>query len=178
MTPTKATHDDADHSDADRAHAPRLSSSVSVRRERRLLGALILNVVIVVLQIVFGIVAHSLGLLSDAGHNITDVAALGLSFLAVRVARRRPTSKRSFGWHRGTVLAAQANAASTLVLTVWISYEAIVRLTDPPKVEGGIVVIIALIAFAANAGAAVAVREGHGASTGPCRPQDKHRPLF
>ncbi len=109
----------------------------SADRERRLRIAIALNVVIVVGQVVFGIVAGSLGLLSDAGHNLTDVAALLLSMIAVRIARRPPTSSRSFGWHRGTILAAQANAAMILVLTVWIIYEAIRRLTDPPPVEGG-----------------------------------------
>jgi Co/Zn/Cd efflux system component len=80
-------------------------------RERRLRVAIALNVVIVVGQVVFGLVAGSLGLLSDAGHNLTDVSALVLSLIAIRIARRPPTSTRSFGWHRGTVLAAQANAA-------------------------------------------------------------------
>lgn len=135
--------------------------SRSLDRERRLRIAIGLNVAIVVGQVVFGIVAGSLGLLSDAGHNLTDVAALVLSMIAVRIARRRPTSERSFGWHRGTVLAAQANAAMILVLTVWITYEAIRRLINPPPVEGGIVVVVALVGFVANALAALVVREPH-----------------
>jgi len=137
----------------------------SERRERRLSIALGLNLVIVVLQVVLGLSANSLGLLSDAGHNLTDVAALGLSLIAVRVARRKPTLDRSFGWHRGTILAAQANAAMILILTVWIVYEAVTRLMDPPAVEGGIVLVVALVAFAVNSVAALVVREKpeHGA---------------
>ena len=131
----------------------------SKRRERRLLIALGLNAVIVVGQVIAGISAHSLGLISDAGHNLTDVAALVLSLLALRVARRSPTSSHSFGWHRGTVLAAQANAALTLVLTAWILFESIRRLIDPPHVDGGIVVVVALIAFVINGVSALAVKE-------------------
>lgn len=135
------------------------STDRSAVRERRLRIAIGLNVVIVAAQIVFGLAAGSLGLISDAGHNLTDVAALILSLIAVRVARRRPTSSRSFGWHRGTILAAQANAAMILVLTVWIVYESIRRLIDPPPVEGAIVLVVALVAFVANGVSAVVVRE-------------------
>jgi cobalt-zinc-cadmium efflux system protein len=138
-----------------------MASDLSASRARRLTIAISLNVVIVVAQVVFGIVAGSIGLISDAGHNLTDVAALALSLIAVQVARRAPTAHRSFGWHRGTILAAQANAAMILVLTVWIAYESIQRLIDPPEVEGGLVLVVALVAFVVNAGSALIVREGH-----------------
>lgn len=131
----------------------------SVSRERRLQLAIALNAAIVVGQIAFGIIAGSIGLISDAGHNLTDVAGLVLSLIAVRVARRQPTSSRSFGWHRGTILAAQANAAMILALTVWIVYESIHRLIDPPAVEGGIVLIVALVAFVVNGGSAIVIHE-------------------
>lgn len=140
---------------------PATAGSVSRDRERRLKFAIALNLVIVVGQVVFGLIAGSLGLLSDAGHNLTDVVALILSVVAIRIARRRPTANRSFGWHRGTILAAQANAASILLLTVWIFYESIHRLMDPPPVEGAIVLIIALVGFAANGASALFVRERH-----------------
>lgn len=135
--------------------------STSERRERRLTIALGLNLVIVVAQVVFGFLAHSLGLIADAGHNLTDVAAILASLLAVRWARRRPTGQRSFGYHRATILAAQANAVSILVVTLWIIYESVVRLLNPETVRGGLVVVVALIAAAANLFAALAVRESH-----------------
>jgi cobalt-zinc-cadmium efflux system protein len=137
-------------------------AATSVRRERRLTIALVLNLVIVVAQVGFGVVAHSLGLIADAGHNLTDVAAMLASLIAVRWARRRPTGQRSFGYHRATILAAQGNALSILVVTAWIIYEAIVRLIHPESVRGGLVVIVALVAAAANLFAALAVRESHG----------------
>ena len=105
---------------------------------------------IVAAQVVAGLVAHSVGLLSDAGHNLTDVAAILLSLLAVRLTRRPATTARSFGWHRSTVLAAQANAAAILVVSAVIGIEAVHRLAAPQPVRGGIVVVVALVALAAN----------------------------
>ncbi len=137
------------------------SAVLSGRRERRLLMALGLNVVIVGVQVVFGLVAHSLGLLADASHNLTDVAALGASLVAVRLARRSANSQRSFGYHRATILAAQANAASILAITVFITYEGIQRILHPESVRGGLVVIVATVAALANLLAVVAVKERH-----------------
>ncbi|HVW31072.1 MAG TPA: cation transporter, partial [Acidimicrobiia bacterium] len=77
-------------------------------RSRRLAIALVLNCVLVVAQVAYGVVAHSLGLVSDAGHNLTDVAAVLTSLIAVRWAQRAPTKARSYGFHRGTILAALA----------------------------------------------------------------------
>jgi cobalt-zinc-cadmium efflux system protein len=133
----------------------------STSRERRLRFAITLNVIIVAAQIVFGVVAGSLGLLSDAAHNLTDVAALILSLIALRIARRAPTTARSFGWHRGTILAAQTNATLILVVTVGIVVESVRRLMDPPAVQGSIMLIVALVAFVANTIAAFVVHERH-----------------
>lgn len=157
-------HGDDHHGDDH--HGPKVASggppvSVSERRERRLMVALVLNSGIVVAQVIFGFVAHSLGLLADAGHNLTDVAAIFVSLLAVRWARRRATAQHSFGYHRATILAALANAASILVVTVFIVYEGVRRVLEPEPVAGGVVVIVALFAAAANLAAVLAVRETH-----------------
>jgi cobalt-zinc-cadmium efflux system protein len=137
------------------------AAAVSKRRERRLLIAVALNSVIVVVQVVFGFIAHSLGLLADASHNLTDVAALGASIVAIRLARRRANAQRSFGYHRATILAAQANAASILAITMFIVYEGIKRILNPEPVEGGVVVVVAIIAAAANLLAVFAVKDSH-----------------
>jgi cobalt-zinc-cadmium efflux system protein len=126
-----------------------------VHRDRRLTIAIGLNAVIVVVQIVFGIVAHSLGLLADAAHNITDVAALGLSLWAVRLMRRSANAKQSFGYHRSGILAAQANATMILVATAFITYEGIRRLLHPSPVEGFLVMVVAAIALLANGASAL-----------------------
>jgi len=121
--------------------------------------ALGLNGVLVMTQLVFGLVAHSLGLLADAGHNLSDVAAVLVSLVAVQWAHRAPTAERSYGYHRGTILAALANAAMILAATALILYEGIRRLADPQPIRGGVVVAVALAAFTVNAGAALVLRE-------------------
>jgi cobalt-zinc-cadmium efflux system protein len=138
------------------------AAAVSETRERKLGIAVWLNLALVIGQIVFGIIAHSLGLIADAGHNLTDVAAVLASLVAVRLARRAATHHRSFGYHRATVLAAQANAASILVVTAWVIYEAIRRLSNTSPVNGRIVIIVALVAAAVNLTAALVLRESHG----------------
>lgn len=131
----------------------------SIRRERRLLGVLALNVTIVAGEAVAGVISGSLGLLADAAHNLTDVAGVALALVAVRWARRPPTGRRSYGYHRSTVLAAQANAALILAATALIGYEGIRRLLNPTEVDGLPVVIVATIALLANAGSAVLLRD-------------------
>lgn len=145
----------------DRGHSHEFGAAdSSAEKVRRLTIAVVLNVGMVVAQVIAAFFAHSVGLLSDAAHNLTDVAALIVALVAVRLARRTPTSARTFGWHRGTVLAAQANAASSLVVAVWITYEAITRLMHPEPVRGFIVMWVALAALLANGVAAWVV---HGA---------------
>jgi cobalt-zinc-cadmium efflux system protein len=128
-------------------------------RSRRLVIALALNLALVAGQVVFGVVAHSLGLLADAGHNLTDAAAVVIALIAVRLARRPPTSSHSYGYHRATILAALANAVVLLVVTVAILYEAVTRLLDPGPVRGGIVVLVALAAVTVNLAAALVLYE-------------------
>ncbi len=131
-------------------------------RSTRLGIALGLNVALVIAQVVFGLTAHSLGLLSDAGHNLTDVAAVITSLVAVRYGRNRaPTETRSYGYHRGTILAALANSVAILTVTVVIVFEAVHRFAHPGHVRGGVVIIVALVAVVLNAGAGLALHE-HG----------------
>jgi cobalt-zinc-cadmium efflux system protein len=130
-----------------------------VTRSSRLLIALALNAALVIGLVIFGLAAHSLGLLADAGHNLTDVAAIVISLVAVRLVRRAPNEAKSFGYHRSSILAALVNAAMILALTAFIAYEAINRLANPQPVRGGLVVIVALVAFALNASAALVLRE-------------------
>lgn len=112
-------------------------------------------------QVGFGLAADSLGLLADASHNLSDVAAVVVSLVAVQWARRAPTAERSYGYHRGTILAALANAALILAVTAFILYEGVRRLGESPPVQGGLVVAVALAGFAINAGSALVLRE-HG----------------
>lgn len=131
-------------------------------RTRRLVVALAINVALVVAQVVAGALAHSTGLLSDAGHNLSDAAGVVLSLLAVRFALRPRTPARSFGNARATILAALMNAALLAVVTVLIMVEAVRRLVHPVGVEGSIVVPVAAAAIVANLAAALVLRDrGH-----------------
>jgi cobalt-zinc-cadmium efflux system protein len=131
-------------------------------RTRRLLIALGLNIVLAAAQLAGGLVAHSTGLLSDAGHNITDVAGVAMSLLAVRWASRPRNPSHSFGYHRGPILAALGNAAVIAVITVAIVAQSVARLVHPHAVHGGLVVAVAAVAFVTNGFAALMLRERHG----------------
>ena len=133
---------------------------IRAHRERRLRLALGLNLGLVVVQVAFGLAAHSVGLLADAGHNLVDVAAVLLTLIAVRLTARRRTAERSFGYHRSTVLAALANATLVLGVTVAIAIEGIRRLVHPSGVHGATVVAVALAGVVANLVAAIAVYDG------------------
>jgi cobalt-zinc-cadmium efflux system protein len=126
-------------------------------RSGRLVVALALNGVLVAGQVVAGIAARSTGLFADAGHNLTDVVAIGISLLAVRWAMRPRSEARSFGNHRGTILAALVNAAILAVVTAAIVAESIDRLVSPVHVDGGVVVVTAAVAVVANGIAAAVV---------------------
>ncbi len=129
-------------------------------RTRRLTVSLLLNTGLVVVQVAFGLVAHSTGLLADAGHNLADVGALILSLVAVRLALRPPSAERSFGNHRATILAALANASLIAVVTVLIVIDSIHRLGHPEPVRAGVVVIVAAVGLLVNGLAALILRDG------------------
>jgi cobalt-zinc-cadmium efflux system protein len=129
-------------------------------RTRRLTLSLILTIGLVVVQIGFATLAHSTGLLADAGHNLSDVGALVLSLVAVRMVLRPPSAQRSFGNHRATILAALANASLIAVVTVLIVIDSIHRLGHPEPVRAGIVVVVASFGLVVNGAAALILRDG------------------
>lgn len=129
-------------------------------RTSRLAVALAVNGVLVAGQVVAGVIGHSTGLLADAGHNLADVAGLGISLLAVRWAMRPRSEARTFGNHRGTILAALVNASALAVVTVAVAAESVYRLVHPVHVDAGIVVAVAAAALVANALSALVVHEG------------------
>jgi cobalt-zinc-cadmium efflux system protein len=129
-------------------------------RTRRLAVSLALNVGLVIVQIGFGVVAHSTGLLADAGHNLSDVGALALSLVAVRLVLRPPSAARSFGNHRATILAALANAALIAVVTVLIVIGSVHRLGQPEHVRAGLVIVVASLGLVINGVAALVLRDG------------------
>jgi cobalt-zinc-cadmium efflux system protein len=119
-----------------------------------------LNVGIVVLQLGLGLLANSLALLADASHNLSDVLGLLLAWCAAVLCRRAPTSSRTYGWRRSSILAALANAIFLMFVTGGIAWEAIRRLSDPSPVAGGVVIVAAAIAAVVNGGAALLFLKG------------------
>ncbi len=97
--------------------------------------ALACTLVYILLLVFAGVRAHSLALLSEAGHNVSDFFALGLSWVAAYLSERPPTSTKTFGWRRAGVLAAFMNAASLIVIAVLIFYSAVQRLSHPEPVQ-------------------------------------------
>src|SRR6185295_16981751 len=131
------------------------SHGVSADADRRYLTiALLLIVGFMVFEVVAGIVAHSLALLSDAGHMLTDAGALVLSLVVIRLVQRPTGDSLTYGMRRAEVLSGQANGAVLLVLGVLVTYEAIWRLVEPPHVAGPLVTIVAAVGVAVNIAAA------------------------
>ena len=103
-----------------------------------------------VIEVVGGLLTGSLALLADAGHMLTDVAALGLSAFAMRMAARPSTPEKSYGYHRAEILAAVTNAVVLLLLAIWILYEAYRRVFEPSHVLAFPMLLMGLIGLAVN----------------------------
>jgi cobalt-zinc-cadmium efflux system protein len=116
----------------------------------RLSSSLILNVLLAVGLVVAGRIAHSTGLLADAGHNLTDAMAIVLALVASFMAQRPPSPRRSFGSQRSTILAALANGIVLVAVTVSIVVVSVARLIHPTQVRGGIVIVAASASLLVN----------------------------
>ncbi len=145
-TSTHDNHDDHDHAEGAHSHAAAVTSD----NERRIRLVFLMTVGYAGVQAVGGWFSGSLALIADAGHMVSDAAALLLALIAYRVARRAPDMARTYGFHRVRVLAAMANGASLLLLVVWITWEAIKRLSSPSEVLAGPMLIVASIGLLVN----------------------------
>lgn len=127
------------------------SHEVSVDADRRYLTiALVLLAAFMAVEVVAGILARSLALLSDAAHMLTDVGAIALSLLVIKFVRRPGGEALTYGRRRAEVLSGQANGAVLLVLGVLVTYESIVRLITPPDVAGVTVTVVAAVGVVVN----------------------------
>lgn len=118
--------------------------------QRILKFSLLLTFLYILATFVFGVRAHSLALISEAGHNVSDFAALGLSFVAVWLQGRPASESRSFGYQRAGVLAGFVNALSLLVLALWIAVDAVLRLLHPVPVEPRLMMLVAAAGVVMN----------------------------
>ncbi len=117
---------------------------------RRLILSIIVTVAFVVGEAIAGYFAHSLALLSDAGHNFSDALALVFSWYGIWIARKPSTAKRTFGHHRVGILAALVNSVSLVLIALLIFWEAISRLRHPQPVRSAPMIVVALVAVSMN----------------------------
>jgi len=125
------------------------------RGRRALTLTLGLTAVFTIVEIVGGLLTDSLALLADAGHMLSDDLSLGLALLAVWLATRPPSPRRTFGLQRAEILAALFNGITLVAISIWIFVEAINRFQDPPDVVGGWMLVIAVAGLGVNVAAAL-----------------------
>jgi cobalt-zinc-cadmium efflux system protein len=125
-------------------HCGHHGHSHSTANRKRLLLTLILAAGYMVAEIVGGLLSNSLALLADAGHMLSDVASLALSVFAIWIADRPAGSQRTFGYYRAEILAALVNGATLVAVSFFIVHEAWHRFSDPPEVQGGLMMWIAV----------------------------------
>ena len=154
-------HDRDDHGHDHEGH----SHGVSADADRKWLSiALALIGVFMAGEVVVGLLAHSLALLSDAAHMLTDAGGIVLALVAIRLAARPPKGGFTFGLKRAEILSAQANGLTMLILAVWLAVEAIRRLIHPPEVAGGLVLVTALVGIVFNVAASWSISRANRAS--------------
>ncbi|KAF0108413.1 MAG: cation efflux system protein CDF family [Anaerolineaceae bacterium] len=137
-------------------HIPNLARSTT----RRLALSLGITLAFVVVEVLAGIFANSLALLTDAAHNITDVLALALTGWALWVANKPAHSGKTYGYHRAGILVALVNSTTLAVIALGIFYEAYKRFVNPPEVQADVLIWVGLAAVAVNLVTALLVRRG------------------
>jgi cobalt-zinc-cadmium efflux system protein len=126
----------------------------------RLAVSLVLTLIFVIVEATAGWISNSLALLTDAAHNLTDVFALALSWIAMRLTIQPANSRRTYGYHRAGILAAMINSGTLVLISLGIFYEAWRRISAPPEVQTGILVGVGFLALLINLGTALLVKKG------------------
>ena len=160
---TSASYTGPGHRHQHGAHGHDHSHAHGGEDVRRLRAALVLTSSLLAAEVIGGIASNSLALLADAGHMLTDVAALALSLFVAWFSRQPHTPRRTYGYLRWEILAAFLNGSALLLLSVWIVWESAARLRAPEPIAGGLMLLIATGGLAVNIAAAFVL---HPASTG------------
>lgn len=142
------------------AHTPEPSLSAAGGHRRTLVWVLLITAAVLVAEVIGAAVTGSLALLADAGHMLTDVAGITIALVAVTVAARPATDQRTYGYYRLEILAAVVNAALLLGVAAFILVEAWRRWADPPEIEGGLMLVFAVVGLVANLAAWWLLRRG------------------
>lgn len=141
-------------------HHHHAQAAARAGNRRRMAIALGINVLLLLAGVIGAVVFGSVALLADAGHVLSDVGAIALGLLAAAMATRPARGRRTFGLHRGEILAALVNGLLLVVVAVVVFVEAIGRLSDPPSIEAGGVLAIGVIGLAGNAAATAVLLAG------------------
>ncbi len=126
------------------------ATSASYQNKGKLKLVLGLTLTYLAAEVVGGILTNSLALLADAGHMLTDVGGLAFALIAINIAQRSATDKRTYGYYRAEILAALANAVILIFISIYILYEAVKRFQSPPEVSSKNMLIVATIGLAVN----------------------------
>lgn len=133
--------------------------------QQRALGiALAVNALFMGVEFAAGIAFGSLALLADSAHMLSDVVALSVALIALRLAQRPHSTRHTYGLQRAEVIGAQVNGVALFAVAAWILYEAVRRLDNPVDVDGGPLMIVACLGLAVNVGSAIALSRSAGAS--------------
>jgi cobalt-zinc-cadmium efflux system protein len=127
---------------------------------QRLTLSLVITLAFVIVEVLAGLFAHSLALLTDAAHNLTDVLALGLTGWAVWITSKPAHSGKTYGYHRAGILVALGNSTTLVLIALGIFYEAYKRFLAPPKVQADVLIIVGIVAVVVNLVTALIVRRG------------------
>jgi len=138
--------DDHSHTHHNHDHTPKLD-----HLNAAFIAGIILNSVFVIIEVIAGLTTHSLSLLTDAGHNLSDVAGLALALLAFKLTKVNATNKYTYGYKRSTIIVSFFNALVLFAAVGIIGYEAIMRFMAPEKVNGGVMAWVAFIGIGINA---------------------------
>ena len=152
MSAIQHTHDhDHDHDhEHDHGHHHGHHHPPPDELNRAFLVGITLNVAFVAIEVACGLLADSLALIADAGHNLSDVLSLLLAWGATRLARRDPTPHRTYGYRRGTILASLVSSVLLLVAMGAIAWEALSRFTEPASVAGDLMIVVAAAGVVVN----------------------------
>src|SRR5205814_1645157 len=154
-----------DHSHAGHSHSSGHAHACHVHPTLRpsVLGwAMVATLGLVLAEVFGGILGRSVALLNDAVHNLSDIPALGISYLAMRWAERPADSEKTYGYHRAGTLAAFTNAFVLVFLSLWLGYEALERFRSPVAVVEAWMIWTSMAALAVNGGISLALVRGRG----------------
>lgn len=148
------SHGNHDHNDGHGHHHHHIPTDDDKGTSLRLWISIILNLIITVAEVVGGIVANSLALLSDALHNLSDTTSLGISLVARRISRKQPDKARTFGYRRAEIIGAFINLLTLVLIALFLIKEGVERFFDPREIQGNVMLIVAVIGLLGNLGTA------------------------